>query len=231
MTASNRSTCGVPGAGHANLHVSPAEPADFTCYTSFFGDPFTFIYGLAFLDLDVPRDIDGEDWFQQGQTAYQANVEFFKKERGYLDGFSAGFSICAPNGFMAKPNGNKEEPIRRTDGTVYTLAGGLSYYSADPASNPLAATLSSLVTKHSRILRGLARLAGADGQRHTRHQVACNRIVGQDILFIGLAIDNYLGHRAQNLVLEDPAMRRTLDRVFPPRAQPLSLRILSSPAH
>jgi hypothetical protein len=45
--------------------------------------------------------------------------------------------------------------------------------------------------------------------------VSCNASVGQDIVFVGLAIDNYLIHRAQNLVLRDPQMLQVLKRIFP----------------
>ena len=73
-------------------YTSPGpDGKSFTCYTTFFGDPFTVVYGSAFLDFArFPQDVDNADWFQLSRTAYLANVEFFKKERGYLDGLNSG---------------------------------------------------------------------------------------------------------------------------------------------
>jgi hypothetical protein len=111
-------------------YTSPGPGSkSFTCCATYFGDPFTVVYGLAFLDLArLPRDIDGINWFEQGQLAYQASVEFFKKERGYLGDLSSGFSVCAPNGVMAPPHGAPEQPLQRSDATLYTVAGGLPYF-------------------------------------------------------------------------------------------------------
>ena len=71
----------------------PPDSKVFSCCATYFGDPFTVCYGLAFLDFErFPPDVDGVDWFRQGQMAYQAHVEFFRSERGYRDGLTAGFS-------------------------------------------------------------------------------------------------------------------------------------------
>ena len=116
---------------HRDFQTYTSPPPDakvFSCCATYFGDPFTVCYGLAFLDFArFPPDLDGVDWFRQGQTAYQAHVEFFRAERGYRDGLSAGFSSCTVNGIQAKPNGARGEPVVRPDATVYTLAGGLQY--------------------------------------------------------------------------------------------------------
>jgi hypothetical protein len=205
-------------------YTSPGpDSKSFTCCASYFGDPFTSLYGLAFLDFTrFPRDLDDLDWFRQGQTAYRASVEFFKKERGYRDNLSSGFSICAPNGFMSKPNGNHAEPLERIDATVYTLAGGLAYYGGEAASNPLASTLSRLVTNTPGFFGWHGWPAPTVNATSAAHDVLCDKIVGQDISFIGLVVDNYLTGRAQNLVLQDPAIRRVLNRIFPPNISPVS---------
>jgi hypothetical protein len=200
-------------------YTSPGpDPKSFTCCATYFGDPFTVVYGLAFLDFArFPRDLDAMDWFGQGQTAYQANVEYFKKERGYLQDLTSGFSICAPNGVMAKPHGAPEKPIHRVDATLYTLAGGLPYYGDDPESNRLAVTLSGLLNQTPAFLGWHGWPAASVNATNSSFPVVCDRVIGQDISFIGLALDNYFTHRAQDLVLQDPAMRRTLNRLFPPQ--------------
>jgi hypothetical protein len=200
-------------------YTSPGpDSKSFKCYTTFFGDPFTVVYGLGFLDFQrFPRDLDGLDWFAEGSTAYHASLEFFRKERGYSQNLSAGFSICAPNGIMAKPNGAREEPIKRTDATIYTIAGGLPYFGAEPGSNSLAATMTELLKETPGFFGWHGWPAESIEATNAVHDVVCRRIVGQDIAFTGLAIDNYLSKRAQNLVLQDPAMRRTLNFIFPPQ--------------
>jgi hypothetical protein len=216
-------------------YTSPGpESKSFTCCTTYFGDPFTQVYGLAFLDLArYPRDLDGFDWFQQGQIGYAANVEFFKKERGYLQNLTSGFSICAPNGVMAKPHGAPAEPLWRDDATVYTLAGALAYYGDDPAANPLAVTLSGLLNHTPGFLGWHGWPAASVSATNPSFPVACDRLVGQDISFVGLALDNYLSHRAQDLVWRDPEMLRVLGRLFPgpaltlqgPRVSPTSAKL------
>jgi hypothetical protein len=195
---------------------APPECRTFTFCAPYFGDPFTLVYGLAFLDFArFPEDLDGWNWFGQGRAGYQASVEFFKKERGYLDGLTAGYSVCAPNGVMARPNGPRLEPLRRTDGTVYTTAGGLAYFGDSAATNLLAATLARLLRESPAFLGWHGWPAPNVDALAPAHRGLCDRIVGQDIVFTGLAIDNYFTHRAQDLVLQDPAMRRTLNAIFP----------------
>jgi len=200
-------------------YTSPGPDShSFTCYTTFFGDPFTVLYGQAFLDFArFPLDVDSQNWFQQAQIDYMAHVEFFKKERGYLGDLTSGFSICAPNGAMAKPNGKRLEPVARNDATIYTLAGALSYFGDDPESNPLAIRLSGLLEHNPDFIGWHGWPVASVNATNPAFPVSCERIIGQDIAFIGLTIDNYLSHRAQNLVLQDPNMRRTLNRIFPPR--------------
>ena len=203
-------------------YTSPApDSRSFTCYTTFFGDPFTLVYGQAFFDFArFPQDIDDQNWFSQAQTAYQASVEYFRRERGYQGGLTAGFSICAPNGVMSKPNGKRIEPVQRFDGTLYTLAGGLSYYGNEVTANPLAVRLSDLLRHTPGFLGWHGWPVASVNATNLAYPAVCERIIGQDIAFVGLAIDNYLEHRAQDLVLQDPAMRRTLNQIFPPRTVP-----------
>ena len=177
-------------------------------------------YGLAFLDFArFPPDLDGVNWFRQGQTAYQAHVEFFRAERGYRDSLTAGFSSCATNGVQAKPNGARGEPVVRPDATVYTVAGGLQYDARDPGSNALAATLSRLVQTAPGFFASHGWPAATVNATNTAHEMLCDMIVGQDVSLIGLAIDNFLTSRAQDLALQDPALRRTLHWIFPPQCQ------------
>ena len=196
----------------------PPASRTFSCCATYFGDPFTVFYGLAFLDFArFPPDLDGVNWFRQGQTAYQAHVEFFRAERGYRDSLTAGFSSCSTNGVQAKPNGARGEPVARPDATVYTVAGGLQYDSRDPGSNALAATLSRLVQTAPGFFAAHGWPAATVNATNAAHESLCDMIVGQDVSLIGLAIDNFLTSRAQNLVLQDPALRRTLNWIFPPQ--------------
>jgi hypothetical protein len=200
-------------------YTSPEPGAKtFSCFATWFGDPFTVVYGLAFLDFArFPVDLDGQNWFQEGQTAYFANVEYCRRERGYLDGLCAGFSICSPNGIQGKPSGAIGEPVTRNDATIYTVAGGLQYYACDPAANPIASALSGLLNDTPGFLPWHGWPAATVNATTAAHPVLCDRIIGQDISFVGLAVDNYFNRRAPNLVLRDAAMRGALVRVFPPR--------------
>lgn len=198
-------------------YVSPGpNPQTFSCYATWFGDPFTLFYGQAFLDFSrFGADGDGVNWFQQGQTAYQGHVEFFHKERNYLDALTLGFHAGLSGTYtFAKPNSSGNTPIVQSDATVYTTAGGLDYYATTPAANPLAQALSGLVAGG-----GLFDWHGWPVETviatNAAHAVANNYIVGQDISVTAVAIENYLTHRIHNLVLQDPRLCATLSLIFP----------------
>ena len=212
-------------------YVSPGPNSQtFTSYATYFGDPFTVCYGQAFLDFSrLSADFDGVAWFQQAQTAYQGNVEFFRKERGYLDSLTLGFETGpngAASGTIAKPNAqvncSQNEPITWPEATIYTVAGGLGYYSSTPASNEVAQALSLLVDGGT--------LFGWHGWPNesvtatdSTHEAANPYIIGQDISLIAVAIDNYFTHRVQNLVLQDAQLRATLNHIFPPRNRSIQM--------
>jgi hypothetical protein len=134
-----------------------------------------------------------------------------------VDGLCAGFSICSPNGIQGKPSGAIGEPVARSDATIYTVAGGLPYYGGDPSTNPIAGALSGLLNDTPGFLAWHGWPAATVNATTAAHPVMCDRIIGQDISYVALAVDNFLTRRAPNLVLRDAAMRGALARVFPPR--------------
>jgi hypothetical protein len=197
-------------------YSSPSpDPRTFTCIATFNGDPFTVFYGLAFLDLDsLGRDLDGVDWFEQGQIAYRGHVEFFKKERGYLDDLSFAF-FDTSTGAIAEPKSNPDAPIVRTDSPVYSVAGGLAYYSAQPASNEPANALSLLVTSTPDFFDWHGWPVAAIHATDAGHPVSDARIIGQHISLIAVSIDNYLTNRVWDLVLQDRDFQETRKEIFP----------------
>lgn len=199
-------------------YISPAPTSEtFACYASWNGDPFTDFYGLAFLDTGrFPPDFNGIDWFDNNQTSYKGHVEFFKKERGYLDNMTFAFVAGASNP-IADPKSDGAAPAVRTDCSLYSLAGGLPFYSPAPESNEIAKALSSLITNAPG-----ADLFGWHGwpvetvaATSVAHGVANNAIVGQDICSIALSIDNYLTNRIQNIALRDARLRHALNVIWP----------------
>lgn len=198
----------------------PPDPATFSCYASWNGDPFTDFYGLHFLDTErYPPDSNGVDWFQNNSVSYRGHVEFFRKERGYLDGMTATKVIGTANPIAAPKSETAEAPVR-TDCPLFSLAGGLPFYSAVPDSNAVAQVLAGLVTNAlvTNFFGWHGWPAEAVNATNPVHAVVNDAIIGQDICSIGLSIDNYLTKRVQNLALRDERLRHVLDQVFPPRA-------------
>lgn len=128
-------------------YVSPGPDSQtFACYATYFGDPFTVFYGAALFGLHrCPADFNGVDWFTQSRTAYHGHVEYFRKERGYLDSLSFAF-FNGSTGAIARPKSSPDTPQVVTEAPIYSVAGGLPFYSSDPASNPLAVTLSQMMS-------------------------------------------------------------------------------------
>jgi hypothetical protein len=207
-------------------YTSPApDSATFRCRPSWNGDPFTDFNGLHFVDTArMPPDVDGIDWFDNNRTSYRGHVEYFRKERGYLGNMTFAFLAGASNP-IAEPKGDPATPPTRTDCPLYSLAGGLPFYSAIPASNEIARTISSLITNTP--ASGLFDWHGwpvaAVNAVSASHAPVSYNIVGQDISSIALSIDNYLTNRIQNIVFRDSRLKRVLNTIWPPRAMDLAL--------
>ena len=203
-------------------YTSPPPSAVFACYASWNGDPFTDFYGLHFWDTRrMPPDFAGVDWFANNRQSYLGHVEYFAKERGFLDAMSFAFVAGAVNP-IAHPKSNSDPPYVTDEGAIYSLAGGLPFYDADPASNLVAKTLSALVAGGSGFFEWHgwpAETVVATQSAHAKRNV---NIVGQDICSIALSIENYLNHRIQDLVVRDEPLRRAMNAVFPPRAAGIS---------
>jgi hypothetical protein len=202
-------------------YVSPLPQSQtFTCYATWNGDPFTVCYGLHFLALDrFPQDFNDIDWFREGQTTFFGHTEFFRKECGYKDSmvystFSEPWPPCA----IAKPKCRPAVPLNRHTSPIHALAGGLMYYSSDPASNQMALTLSLMISNTANFYRWTGWPCATVVATNASHEVASDWIVGQDICSIALSIDNYLNRRIQNIVLRDRRLMGVLSRVFPPRS-------------
>ncbi len=198
----------------------PPVTATFTCVASWNGDPFTDFYGLSFLDTSrFPPDFNGIDWFQNNGISYKGHVEFFKKERGYRDSMTFAFVSGASNPIAAPKSASSTPPVR-TDCPLYSLAGGLPFYSPVPASNEIAQTISSLITNApgASLFDWHGWPVEAVNATSTTHGVVNNAIVGQDICSIALSIDNYLTNRVQNIVLRDGRLRHVLNEIWPPVA-------------
>lgn len=208
-------------------YTSPSPTSEtFTCYASWNGDPFTDFYGLAFVDTGrFPPDFNGVDWFDNNRISYRGHVEHFKKERAYLDNMTFAFVAGAINP-IAKPKSDGASPAVRTDCSLYSLAGGLPFYSSAPESNEIAQTLSSLVTNApgSSLFDWHGWPVEAVDATSAAHGLVNNAIVGQDICSIALSIDNYLTNRIQNLVLRDARLRHVLNVIWPPRAVELEVQ-------
>jgi hypothetical protein len=204
------------------VYVSPEPNAkQFSCYATWNGDPFAVYYGLLFLPFQsFPRrgDVDGVNWFEQARTSYFGHVEFFKRERGYLDNMVYSYFAGAGGGAIAKPKSSPDAPTGQVSAPVHAIAGGLSYYSPTPASNELAQTLSALVASGSAFY-GWHGWPPATVIATGAHAVASDWIVGQDICATALAIENYLNTgTVQRLALGDARLRGVLTRIWPPAA-------------
>ncbi len=109
-----------------------------------------------------------------------------------------------------------------TNPATVTLRNGL--YAQSPSALPgqvdLAASGFSLAALPAAVANGvLSSNQALVIATNAAHEMLCDMIVGQDVSLIGLAIDNFLTSRAQNLILQDPAVRRTLHWIFPPQCQ------------
>ncbi len=199
-----------------------SDSKTFTCYATWNGDPFTVFYGLNFMKFR--RDFNGINWFSQSKTAYHAHVEFFKKERGYLNHMTFAFSDGS-EGAIAEPKINPEDPIVRKDAPIYSIAGGLDYYSRDPDSNPIAQTISLLV-KNDDFFEWTGWPPESVRAKEPDHP-ACNpNIIGQNISSIAISIDNYLTNRVRNIVMQDDDFRRVFNIVFPVNITPAILPLI-----
>lgn len=191
---------------------SPApDSKSFTCYATWNGDPFTVFYGLQFVKFRP--DINGIDWFIEGKTAYSGHVEFFKKEKGYLDHMTFSYS-CGSEGAIAEPKCSTDTPITRQDCPIYSLAGGLDYYHKDPLSNPLANTISLLVQKDN-FFEWTGWPPESVNAVSASHENYNGAIIGQNIASIAISIDNYLSNRIRNIVMEDNDFKRVYEILMP----------------
>lgn len=195
-----------------NTYNSPPPKSEsFTTYATWNGDPFTVFYGLNFLKFR--KDVFGINWFSQSEIEYKGHVEFFKKERGYVDHMTFSFSDGS-EGAIAEPKINPETPLSRSDCPIYSLVGGLDYYSNDPEENPLAKTISLLVQKD-----GFFEWTGWPPESvdalNISHDTFNRDIIGQNISAIAIAIDNYLTGRVRRIVMKDPDIKRIYDIIMP----------------
>jgi hypothetical protein len=198
-------------------YISPApDSKTFTCYATWNGDPFTVFYGAHFFKFR--NDIYGLNWYSQSEIEYKGHVEFFKKERGYLDHMTFAFSDGS-EGAIAEPKCSPDIPITRTDCPIYSLAGGLDYYSKDPNANPIANTISSLVQKEDFFEWTGWPPESVDAKSST-HKTFNVDIIAQNIASIAISIDNYLTGIIRNLVMQDSDMKRVLNIIMPTTASP-----------
>jgi hypothetical protein len=206
-------------------YESPAPDAKrFACFATWNGDPFTVFIAAAFLGLErFPPDFHGTDWFEQSRVAYHAHVEFFARELGFLNTTSTAF-VIGGSGPVAHPK-SSPDPVSPTNiAMVYAIAGGLPYYPAASAANPLAATLSRFVRTTPGFFRWTGWPAAGVTATVAPHPVASDLIIGQDICLTGLVIDNHLRQgMVPDLMFSDPDLARALAVIFPARPVGLDL--------
>lgn len=197
-------------------YTSPGPDSQtYTTLTTWFGDPFTVTYALPFYIFSrFPADIDGVNWFEEGQISYEAHREFFKKERGYLDDLVFSF-FGGSTGSIAEPKSNPGAPLVLTEATVYGTAGGLWYGNRNPALNKSALALSRLTSSTPGFFGWHGWPAATVKATNPDHGVTSNFIIGQDIAFTGLAVDSFYSPLSQHLVLQDKRMREALRKIFP----------------
>lgn len=198
----------------------PPDPKTFSCFATWNGDPFTVYYALLFLPLDkFPADFNGVNWFNQNQIAYLGHVEFYKKERGYLDAMTYSL-LLSSGGPVAEPKSSPDTIPVQTHAPIHSVAGGILYYDANADNNILAQTLSTLVQNPTNLFGWDGDgwpVAAVDGTDPT-HAKSDESIIGQDISAIAISIENFLNHRRiQNLVLQDQELCEVLNQLFPPR--------------
>lgn len=196
-------------------YVPPGDAAPkFQCYASYFGDPFTVFYGQTFIDFKrLGRDTDGVDWFAQAQTAYRGSVEYFARERGYRDALTLAF-VSGAQGALAKPKLDPAEPKRREDAAIYSVAGGLDYFDADPEKNPLAKSLAQMIRTTPKFFAWHGWPASTVNAVDVGHPVMSEKIVGQDVCAIALSIDNYLNGRVHAWVMRDARLKEVLGEIY-----------------
>ncbi len=201
-------------------YTSPGpDSSSYTCYASWNGDPFTDFYGLHFIDTArFGPDYLGVDWFDNNRTSYRGHVEYFRKEQDYLNYMTFSFIAGATNPIAEPKSYDDLEPGIRSDAPLHSLAGGLPFYSYDPASNEIAQALSSLVTESpsTNLFDWHGWPVSTVNATDPAHDPINHNIVGQDIGSIALSIDNFLTRRIQNIVLRDTRLRRVLDELWPP---------------
>jgi hypothetical protein len=204
-------------------YTSPGpESLAFTCYATWNGDPFTIFYGLHFFKFR--KDFNGINWFSQSQISYRGHVEFFKKERAYLDYMTFAFSNNS-EGAIAKPKSNPADPIMLADCSIYSLAGGLDYYSKNPNSNPIANTISLLVQKTD-FFEWTGWPPESVDAKYSEHNTSNHDIIGQDIASIAISIDNYLTNRIRYIVMQDRDMNRIFNIIMPPDITAIMIPLL-----
>ncbi len=188
----------------------------FSCVPSWYGDPFTDFYGLHFLDTkSLGRDINGVDWFANSRTSYFGHVAFFTQERGYLDSLTTAFVASELNGVIARPSGDSGAPVGRSDAAIYSVAGGLPFYSPNPVSNTMAIALSHLAMTTPSFYQWHGWPVESVNATMPSHPVKSPNVVGQDVASIALSIDNYLTGRAYTLLRSDAKLQRVLRQIFP----------------
>ncbi len=192
----------------------------FTAYATWFGDPFTIFYAQAFFDLErLQTDLDGVNWYDQARTAYQGHIEFFAKERNYLNNLSTAFynNCCGNSSTFAKPNAGQGVPMDNPikEATIYSTAGGLQYYSKTILENQLAESLSGLAGNTEGFFDWHGWPVATVNAADSSHPVVSNSIIGQDISLIGLSVDNYLNGRIYDLVSADNDFIEVVQKLFP----------------
>jgi hypothetical protein len=193
-------------------YTSPApDSKSFTTYATWNGDPFTVFYGLHFVRFRT--DFNGINWFLQSKIAYTGHVEFFKKERGYLDYMTFSYSDGS-EGTIAEPKSSTDTPITRVDCPLYSLAGGLDYYSENPNSNPIANTISLLVQKDN-FFEWTGWPPESVNALSPSHDTYNNAIIGQNIASVAISIDNYLTDRIRNIVMKDIDLKKIYNKLMP----------------
>lgn len=195
---------------------APPESRVYSCYASWNGDPFTDFYALLFLDTRrLSCDFAGVDWFENNRASLQGHAAYFARERGYLRSMTTAFVADELQGVLARPAACMDTPPPRTDAALYSIAGGLPFYSNVPDSNAPAQALSWLVRNRSATFGWHGWPIQSVVATDPTHPIKSENIVGQDICAIGLSIDNFFTNRLHDLVMADPRMAAAIARVFP----------------
>ncbi|MBX7208465.1 MAG: hypothetical protein K1X78_09155 [Verrucomicrobiaceae bacterium] len=207
-------------------YVPPGPAAQtFVCHATWNGDPFTVFYASALLGLHrCPADFNGVNWFAESRTSYQGHVEYFRKERGFLDSLTFAF-FNGSTGSIAKPRSSPDAPAANySDATIYSVAGGLPYYSSTPAANPLAVALSQLMATTPGFFQWHGWPLESVMATQSPHLAASGFIIGQDISLTALAVDNLLaGGRVHDLLFADARIAGALSMIFPPQLNAVTI--------